>query len=109
MPDPELLELPIRWILSSREEVGRCVEPTWVRFAICRHPCRSRSQHLRIMRDRGAVALRREGQKVYYRVANPKFIEGYKLIREGIREQKHLETERLSESVGPHAERGKEA
>lgn len=56
------------------------------------------SQHLRIMRDRGAVRMRKDGQKVYYRVANPKFIEGYKLISEGIREERDRETQRLSES-----------
>jgi len=56
------------------------------------------SQHLRIMRDRGALRMRKDGQKVYYRVANRKFIEGYRLIREGIREQRNLETEKLSTS-----------
>jgi hypothetical protein len=30
--DPVLLT---RWMLFSREEVGRCAEPTCVRFAIC--------------------------------------------------------------------------
>lgn len=42
------------------------------------------SQHLRMMRDRGAVVSRREGNVVYYRVSNPKFLEGARLIREGL-------------------------
>ena len=45
------------------------------------------SQHLRIMRDKGAVASTKKGKNVYYRVANRKFIKGYMLIREGIIEQ----------------------
>ena len=48
------------------------------------------SQHLRIMRDRGAVVARRDGQNVYYRISNPKFMEGFMLIREGILEDKIL-------------------
>ncbi len=42
------------------------------------------SQHLRIMKDRGAVRARKEGRMVYYRVASQKFIEGASLIREGL-------------------------
>jgi len=45
------------------------------------------SQHLRVMRDRGAVVFRKEGQNVYYRVANENFIKGYMHIRQGIIEQ----------------------
>ena len=46
------------------------------------------SQHLRIMRDRGAVLSRRDGQNVYYRISNSKFMEGFLLIREGILEER---------------------
>ena len=42
------------------------------------------SQHLRLMRDRGALIARREGNAVFYRVANPKFLQGARLIREGL-------------------------
>ncbi len=45
------------------------------------------SQHLRVMRDRGAVVFRKEGQNVYYRVANENFITGYMYIREGLLER----------------------
>ncbi len=57
------------------------------------------SQHLRIMRDKGAVLTRKEGQSVYYQISNPKFIEGCRLIREGILEQRILGMEELSTSI----------
>ena len=34
------------------------------------------SQHLRIMRDRNAVKMRKDGREVYYRVSNDNFIKG---------------------------------
>jgi hypothetical protein len=42
------------------------------------------------MRDRGAVNSRREGHAVYYRIANPKFVKGAQLIREGVLEEMGL-------------------
>ena len=57
------------------------------------------SQHLRIMRDRSAVLTRKEGQNVYYRISNPKFIQGYMLIREGILEQRNFGLEEFSGSA----------
>lgn len=45
------------------------------------------SQHLRVMRDKGCLTTRKEGKSVYYRIANPKFVEGAMLIREGIMEE----------------------
>ena len=45
------------------------------------------SQHLRLMRNQGAVSFRREGKTVYYRVANQKFIEGMMKVREGLLEE----------------------
>ena len=53
------------------------------------------SQHLRVMRDKGAVLTRKEGHSVYYRISNPKFLQGYMLIREGILEQRNLGVEEL--------------
>jgi ArsR family transcriptional regulator len=40
------------------------------------------SQHLRLMRDRGAVVAEKCAQKVYYRIADPRFVEAAVLIRE---------------------------
>lgn len=45
------------------------------------------SSQLRVMRDKGAVYNRREGQAVYYRIANDKFLEGCRLIRTGLLEE----------------------
>ena len=45
------------------------------------------SQHLRLMRNQGAVSFRRDGKTVYYRVANPKFVEGIMKVREGLLEE----------------------
>jgi ArsR family transcriptional regulator len=45
------------------------------------------SQHLRVMRDQAAVRMRKEGRRVYYRVANPKFLQAVRLVREGLMEE----------------------
>jgi DNA-binding transcriptional ArsR family regulator len=45
------------------------------------------SQHLRVLRDKGAVCHRRDGRSVRYRVSNPKFLQGARLIRQGLVEQ----------------------
>jgi DNA-binding transcriptional ArsR family regulator len=60
------------------------------------------SQHLRVMRDKGAVNFRKEGKTVFYRLSNPKFLEASKLIRQGLLEQldklhKHQDEENRAE------------
>jgi ArsR family transcriptional regulator len=47
------------------------------------------SQHLRVLKERRLVASRKDGQTVYYRVTNMKFIQACALIREALVEQ-HL-------------------
>jgi DNA-binding transcriptional ArsR family regulator len=42
------------------------------------------SQHLAVMRDRGAVTYRKRGQKACYSIANSKFLEAFMLIRAGL-------------------------
>jgi ArsR family transcriptional regulator len=42
------------------------------------------SQHLRLMRDKGAVRAEREGQRVYYSIADPRFVQGVKLIHDAL-------------------------
>lgn len=42
------------------------------------------SQHLRILKERRLVAARKDGQTVYYRVTNMKFMEACALIREAL-------------------------
>ena len=39
------------------------------------------SQHLAVLRSAGLVATRREGSTVYYRLADPKVLEAYRLIQ----------------------------
>ncbi len=45
------------------------------------------SQHLRVMRDKGAVTFRKVGQSVLYSISNPKFLAGARMIREGLLEE----------------------
>src|SRR5574341_197078 len=50
------------------------------------------SQHLAVLRYGGVLATKKEGPKVYYRIANPKIIKACNLIREVLFEQ--LQSER---------------
>ena len=45
------------------------------------------SQHLAMMRSRGVVLVRKDGNVVYYRLANPKMLKAFDLIREILQEQ----------------------
>lgn len=45
------------------------------------------SQHLRIMRDKGAVTAEREGQRVYYAISDPRFVSGVQQIYEALSDQ----------------------
>ena len=42
------------------------------------------SQHLRVMRDKGAVRAEREGHHVYCAVADPRFLEGVRMIHDAL-------------------------
>ncbi|NQT66840.1 MAG: winged helix-turn-helix transcriptional regulator [Actinobacteria bacterium] len=44
------------------------------------------SQHLAILRSKGVVQTRREGNNIYYSIANPKIIAAFDLISEVLRE-----------------------
>ncbi len=39
------------------------------------------SQHLAVLRSAGIVAARRDGSTVYYRLADPKVLEAYKVLQ----------------------------
>lgn len=45
------------------------------------------SQHLRMMRDRGAVIANKQAQSVYYEIADPRILEAMKMIRESLADQ----------------------
>ncbi len=43
------------------------------------------SQHLALMRAKGVVESRREGAYVYYRLADPRIVEAFRLMRNVLR------------------------
>jgi ArsR family transcriptional regulator len=45
------------------------------------------SQHLALMRERGALVSRRHGSSVYYRVADPRILVAFDLMRELLLDQ----------------------
>ncbi len=45
------------------------------------------SQHLAMMRERHILASRKEGNLVYYRIANPKLLNAFDILREMLFEQ----------------------
>ncbi|OGO31522.1 MAG: hypothetical protein A2Z29_10615 [Chloroflexi bacterium RBG_16_56_11] len=58
------------------------------------------SQHLAILRKIGVAASRKEGNNVYYRLANIKIAEACDLVHEVIGQQLH-ESQRLSGLIKP--------
>ncbi len=45
------------------------------------------SQHLALMRDRKILTTRKEGNAVYYRLTNTRFLQAYDILREILVEQ----------------------
>ncbi len=45
------------------------------------------SQHLGIMKARGIVVSRRDGKNVYYKLANPKIVRAFDIIRDALVEK----------------------
>ncbi len=45
------------------------------------------SQHLAMMKERRILVARKEGNVVYYRIANPRLLEAFDLLREILFEQ----------------------
>jgi len=50
------------------------------------------SQHLNMMKQRRVLVSRKDGNNVYYRLANPKILEAFDLIREILFEQMQRES-----------------
>ena len=53
------------------------------------------SQHLAVMREKGVVESRREGNKIYYRLTNPKPLQACLLMREAMIEQMEKQMEMI--------------
>ncbi len=70
----------------------RCVGDIAAEIGISIHNV---SQHLRVLKERRLVASRKEGQTVYYRVTNQKFMEACALIRQALVEQHQAQGESL--------------
>ena len=62
------------------------------------------SQHLAILKARRVVLTRREGATIYYRIANPKILRAFDIMREVLFEQL-FEGRRLMKAVAAGARR----
>jgi len=51
------------------------------------------SQHLALMRKAGVLTYRREGKYLYYRLANPRLLEAFDILRELLVERVRAEHE----------------
>jgi DNA-binding transcriptional ArsR family regulator len=85
---PKRVEI-INLLREGEKSVGEIVDALGIAKA-------NVSQHLAILRQRGAVAYRREGQTLHYRLANPKIIKACDLMKEVLLERL-AEGERLVE------------
>ena len=54
------------------------------------------SQHLAVMREKGVVIVRREGTKMYYKLANPKTLQACIITREAMIEQMQKQMEMIN-------------
>ena len=69
----------ILWILGNQEmSVGDIAETLDTSL-------QNVSQHLRLMKDRGILTSRREGQAIYYRIAGYELMEGCRILRHTLR------------------------
>ena len=86
--------LAIIWLLGQGEmSVGELAEAMGTSI-------HNVSQHLRVMKERGVVRGEKRGQSVFHSLSNPKFVQGYSLIREALIEQ-HQYRERLVTGLIP--------
>ena len=58
------------------------------------------SQHLSMMKDRHILLSRKEGNQVYYRIANPKLLQCFDMMREMLFEQIRQDAALLDVKVG---------
>jgi ArsR family transcriptional regulator len=76
---PSRLEI-INILRDGEKSVGELVEKVGIRQA-------NISQHLAVLREKGVVVLRKDGQNVFYSLANPKIIQACDIMRDVLVEQ----------------------
>ena len=79
MANPKRIE--ILFLLGEQE---LCVEEITEKMGI---KIPNVSQHLSIMREKGVVATRRGGTKIFYKIANPKTLQACLIMRDAMIEQ----------------------
>jgi len=57
------------------------------------------SQHLAILRSKGVVKTRRDGNNIYYSISNIKIIEAYDLIREVLEDSTTSREKAIKEGI----------
>lgn len=58
------------------------------------------SQHLAIMREKGVVTVRRDGNKIYYSLSNPKTLQACTIMREAMIEEMNKNIELVKDIHG---------
>ena len=79
-------------ILHALSQGEKCVSDIAAEIDISVHNV---SQHLRLLKERGLVASRKEAQTVYYSITNFKFIQACTLIRQALIEQHQAQGQSL--------------
>jgi|SRR5436309_6060844 len=92
----KMLSSPIRLkVIHSLRDKEKSVNEL---ARLCHVPQATLSQHLGLMRQRGMLVTRKEGTTVFYRLANPKMIEAFDLMRE-ILSERLTEMQKLSKAL----------
>lgn len=55
------------------------------------------SQHLSLLRSKGIVNRKRDGNNIYYSIANRKIIEAYDLLTEVLKEESNIKRDIISD------------
>jgi ArsR family transcriptional regulator, virulence genes transcriptional regulator len=79
MSNPKRLEI-INILRNGEKSVDELAKDMGIRMA-------NLSQHLAVMRSKGIVQTRRDGLKIYYKIANPKVVKACDIMREVLLEQ----------------------
>ncbi len=65
------------------------------------------SQHLALMREKGVLLTRKQGQTVYYRVSTPLLLDCVELLRRALIETRAREHEKLTAGTGKRSAKAK--